>query len=188
MLCRKPACVGTSRKSRSGNGSTAASVASNKTGTCSRLNWECTSARKLADSTGWTGRQPTTVGFPAVRTLMGRRGLVGQYHSTGEAADIRPRGAQWRVSGPARPRCDRARSARTSTGKLAHGVNRMGEQRDSWLAQGIPALFHAGKTSKCRKTKETVVRHSTTCPSRQRVSLRLVVGRSRSSTRWDCWR
>jgi hypothetical protein len=49
------------------------------------------------------------------------------------------------------------------------------EQRDSWLAQGIPALFHAGKTSKCWETKETVVQHSTTRPSRQRVSLRLVV-------------
>jgi hypothetical protein len=48
---------------------------------------------------GWTWRQPTMAGS-TVTTLMGRRGPAAQPHSTGEAADIRNRGGQWRASGP----------------------------------------------------------------------------------------
>jgi hypothetical protein len=131
--------------------------------------------RKLAVSTGWTWRQPTTVGCPIVRALLGRRGVWSG--STTQPA--RPQtSAHAELSGAYQG--PHGREATEPVGanfhrQSAHGVSRMGEQRDSWLAQGIPTLFHAGRTSKCRKAKEKVAQHSTICPSRQRVSLRLVV-------------
>ena len=55
--------------------------------------------RRRMVSTGWTCRQPTRAGS-TVRTSTGRRGPAEQHHSTGEAADIRRRGGQWRASTP----------------------------------------------------------------------------------------
>ena len=66
----QPACAGTARTSCSRNGSTAASAASRKTGTCSRPIWDCTSAGRLMVSTGWTWRQQIMVGCSVVRTSM----------------------------------------------------------------------------------------------------------------------
>ena len=97
---------GNARKSRSRNGSTAAGAASQNIGTCFGHSWDCTSTGGPMVPTGWIWRQPTTIGCSTVRTLMGCRGVVGQYQSTGEAADIRRRGGQWRVSRPAGPRSD----------------------------------------------------------------------------------
>lgn len=46
---------------------------------------------------GWTCRQPIGAGC-TVRTSTGRRSPVLVLHRSGEAADIRPRGGQWRAS------------------------------------------------------------------------------------------
>jgi hypothetical protein len=102
-----------------------------------RLTWDCTSTKGLMVSTGWTWRQPTNAGCSTVTTLMGAE-VQPQQYPTGEAADIRRRGGQWRVSRPAGPRSDRAgrRELLLPTGprRCPH------EQRDSRLAQGIPAV------------------------------------------------
>ena len=63
---------------------------------------------------GWTWRQPTKAGGSTVTTLMGAE-VQPQQYPTGEAADIRRRGGQWRVSRPAGPRSDRASRRELST-------------------------------------------------------------------------
>ena len=96
--CRKPVCAGTARKSRSRNGSTAVSVASQKIGTCFRPTSDYTSEPTSTGSIGWTCSQPTRAGC-VVRTSMSRRSpAVVHQHASGEAAGIRPRGGQWRAS------------------------------------------------------------------------------------------
>src|SRR5690348_11028077 len=53
----------------------------------------------------WIRKQPNRVGC-TVRTLMGRQ-EPAEPPVSGEAADTRPRGGQWRASKPEGLRCDR---------------------------------------------------------------------------------
>jgi putative transposase len=75
--------------------------------TCSPRTLGSTSTGTRRVSTGWIWRQPIMAGCSTVRTSMVAE-VQPQHHPTGEAADIRRRGGQWRASKPAGPRGDRA--------------------------------------------------------------------------------
>jgi hypothetical protein len=135
--CPKPASAGTVRESRSQNGSTAAGAESKRIATYSPPTWDCTYTRTRMVSTGWTWRQPTPAGS-TVRTSTGAEAQSEKHHPTGEAADIRRRGDQWRASRPAGPRSDRAgrRELPPPTGLRRCSQ----EQRDSRTAAGVPVI------------------------------------------------
>jgi hypothetical protein len=100
---------GDRKKSRFPNGSTAVDAASRNIGTCSQPTSDYMFEQPRMVPTGWTCRQPTPAGC-TVRTSTPAE-VQPQHHATGEAADTRPRGGQWRASRPGvkpKPRCDRA--------------------------------------------------------------------------------
>ena len=136
--CPKPACAGTVRKSRSPNGSTGA-------GAASREHRDLFSAylglhvRTGADGLDRLDLEAANHGWLHRQDIDGCRGPAAA-PSTGEAADTRPRGGQWRASRPGvkpKPRCDRAGRHEipppTGLRRCPH------EQRDSRSAGGIPA-------------------------------------------------
>jgi putative transposase len=93
--CPKPACAGTARKSRSLNGSTAASAAYENIATCSPPTSDCTSEETGMVSIGWTCRKPNPAGCTV--TISTDAEVHSRHHLTGEAADTRPRGGRWRA-------------------------------------------------------------------------------------------